>query len=197
MYKKQMVFQKIACLFSVVAAALTFVYSLGMITDIYDSLYATMMNPSDLTQTMVPGSIIYYDMQGFNKSLLYLSIGLILLACLLYLTKTHVRRRYYVGNFLSSGLFSAAILGVNVWAALNIGAFKTQYLTTVDFEALKAFSEMFKKPYIESTLLLDLHGLVLAVAVIAAGLLIANLVWKCRMMAGEQKLLNEREEAAL
>ena len=61
MYKKQLVFQKYACLFAVIAAAVSFVYSLGIITDIYDTLYSTMMNPADLTQTFVPGSIIYYE----------------------------------------------------------------------------------------------------------------------------------------
>ena len=38
MYKKQLVFQKYVCLFAVIAAAMSFVYSLGIITDIYDSL---------------------------------------------------------------------------------------------------------------------------------------------------------------
>ena len=101
MYKKQLVFQKAACLLAIIAAAVSFVYSLGIITDIYDSLYSTMMNPNDLTQTMVPGSIIYYDMQAFNKQFLYLSIGLILLACFLFITNTHSRRKYYITNFRS------------------------------------------------------------------------------------------------
>ena len=55
MYKKQLRFQKFACLFAIIAAAVSFVYALGIMTDLYDSLYATMMNPNDLTQTSVPG----------------------------------------------------------------------------------------------------------------------------------------------
>ena len=81
MYKKQLVFQKYACLLAVIAAAVSFVYSLGIITDIYDTLYSTMMNPNDLTQTFVPGSIIYYDMQEFNRQFTNISIVLILTAC--------------------------------------------------------------------------------------------------------------------
>ena len=56
MYRKQLAIQKIICLLSVVAGVAVFVYSLGIMTDLYDSLYQTMMNPRDLTQTMVPGS---------------------------------------------------------------------------------------------------------------------------------------------
>ena len=98
MYKKQLGFQKIACLLAIISSAVWFVYSLGMITDIYDALYYTMLDPDDLTQTLVEGSILYYDMQAFNKAFLYASIGLILLACFLYLTNTNIRRKYYIGN---------------------------------------------------------------------------------------------------
>ncbi len=195
MYKKQLVFQKFACMFAVVAAAISFVYSLGIVTDIYDSLYSTMMDPNDLTQTFVPGSIIYYDMQGFNKSFMNVSIVLILLACLLYLTNTHIRRKYYIGNYVSVALYSVATLGVAIWSHLQIEAFKVQYLTTVDFEALKNFAEMWNKPYIESTFMLDLHWFVLACAVASVAALIVAVVWKIRMMRAEDALIAEGKEA--
>lgn len=195
MYKKQLVFQKYACLFAVIAAAISFVYSLGVITDIYDSLYATMMDPNDLTQTFVPGSIIYYDMQAFNMTYTNVSIVLILTACLLYLMNTQVRRKYYIGNYFAIGLYSVATLGVTVWSHLQIEAFKVQYLTTVDFEALKSFSEMWGKPYIESTTMLDLHYVVAVVAVASVVALIANAVWKVKLMKAEDALIAEGKEA--
>ena len=195
MYKKQLVFQKFACLFAVVAAAVSFIYSLGIITDIYDSLYRTMMDPNDLTQTFVPGSIIYYDMQAFNKSFTNVSIVLILLACLLFLTNTNIRRKYYIGNYVSIALYSVATLGVAVWSHLQIEAFKVQYLTTVDFEALKAFSEMWGSTYIESTFMLDLHYAVLAMAVLSVAALIVSAVWKVQLMKAEDALIAEGKEA--
>ncbi len=195
MYKKQLVFQKFACMFAVAAAAVSFVYSLGIITDIYDSLYRTMMDPSDLTQTFVPGSIIYYDMQPFNKSFMMVSIGLILLACLLYLTNTHIRRKYYIGNYVSIALYSAATLGVAFWSHFQIEAFKVQYLTTVDFEALKSFSEMWGSAYIESTFMLDLHYLVLALAVASVAALVGGAIWKVQLMKAEDALIAEGKEA--
>ena len=195
MYKKQLVFQKFACLFAVIAAAMSFVYSLGIITDIYDSLYSTMMNPNDLTQTFVPGSIIYYDMQDFNKTYMSVSIVLILTACLLYLMNTQVRRKYYIGNYFAIGVYSIATLGVTVWSHLQIEAFKVQYLTTVDFEALKTFAEMWGKPYIESTFMLDLHYAVAAVALLSVAALVGNMIWKIQLMKAEDALIEAGKEA--
>ena len=66
MYKKQLKLQKILCLLAIGTSVIIFLYALGIMTDLYDTLYSTMRNPADLTQTDVPGSIVYYNMQGFN-----------------------------------------------------------------------------------------------------------------------------------
>ena len=197
MYKKQLVFQKMVCLFCVIAAAVSFVYSLGIVTDIYDSLYTTMRNPNDLTQTKVPGSIIYYDMQPFNKQFVNLSIVLILLGCALLVTNTHSRRKYYFTNFLTVGVYSVATLAVAVWAHFQIEGFKHQFLTTVDFEAMKEFSEMWGTLYLDNTFLLDLHYLVLGLAVVAVAALLGNMIWKIRLMREEASLLKNGKEAAV
>lgn len=195
MYKKQLVFQKYACLLAVIAAAVSFVYSLGIITDIYDTLYSTMMNPNNLSETFVPGSIIYYDMQEFNRQFTNVSIVLILIACVLYLTNTQVRRKYYIGNYVAIGVYSVATLGVTIWSHMQISAFKTQYLTTVDFEALKTFAEMWNKPYSESTFMLDLHYAVAIIAVLSVAALIVSAVWKVQLMKAEDALIEAGKEA--
>ena len=197
MYKKQLVFQKAVCLTGILVAALSFIYSLGIITDIYDSLYSTMMNPNDLTQTFVPGSIIYYDMQAFNKQFTTMGIVLILLGCFLYLTNTHTRRKYYLGNYVATALYSVVSLGVTVWSHIQISAFKVQYLTTVDFEALKKFAEMWKSFYTDSTFLLDAHFVVGGLSVLTVILLVVNVVWKIRLMRAEDKLIQEGKEAVV
>ena len=196
MYKKQLRFQKFACLFSIVAAAAYFVYSLGIVTDIYDSLYATMMNPNDLTQTSVPGSIIYYDMQPFNKSFVNASIVLILTAAFLFVSNTNIRRKYYISNYIATAVHAVATVGVAVWSHLQISAFKVQYLTTVDFEALKAFSALWGKPYIESTFWFDVHFFVSGLAIVSAAVLVYNAIWKTRMMREEAALLEGGKEVA-
>ena len=123
------------------------------------------------------------------------SIVLILLSCLLYLTNTHIRRKYYIGNYVSIALYSIATLGVAGWSHIQIEAFKVQYLTTVDFEALKSFSEMWGSKYIESTFMLDLHYVVLALAVLSVAALVGGAIWKVQLMKAEDALIAEGKEA--
>lgn len=198
MYKIQMTFQKIACYLTVIAGAVSFVYSLGMLTDLYDSLYYTMRDPKNPTKTQVPGSIIYYDMQDFNKLFLYLSIGLLLLGALLFLMQTHNRRKYYIGNYAATGLYAVASVGVAVWSHIQIEAFKVQYLTTVDFDKLAKFAKAMKSLYTESTLWFDLHYAVAGFLVVAAVLVVANAIWKVTLMGAEKRLVasNNGKEAA-
>ena len=188
MYKKQMTAQKVICLLSIAASAIVFLYSLGLMTDLYDSLYPTMMNPNDLTETDVPGSIIYYDMQGFNRALLRVSIGLILLACLLFVTNTHSRRKYYIGNYTAVALFAAANVAAAIWAHGQLTAFKAQFLA-IDFEALEFFAELWETPYITSTFWFDAHYGVFALTLCVTALLILNTIWKMKLMKDETRLI--------
>ena len=190
MYKKQMTVQKILCLAAIIVSAIFFLYSLGIMTDLYDSLYDTMRNPSDITQTDVSGSIIYYAMQAFNRQLLMLSIGQILLGALLFITNTHSRRRYYIGNYAATGLFAAFAVYNTVYAHINIEEAKRQFLQ-VDFAALKEHAEMWGTLYTESTFWFDAHYLVFGLLVAASALLIANAVWKVRLMKDEAALVEE------
>ena len=195
MYKKQIKCQKILCIVAIIACALTFLYALGLMTDLYDALYSTMRNPYDLTETDVPGSILYYMMQDFNKALLKYSIALILLACLLFLTQTHVRRKYYIGNYVSVGLYSVATVAYTVWAHAYIEGYKAAFLTQVDFEALEKHAKMWKTAYIDSTFWFDAHYGVYAVLLVVTVLLLLNLIWKVRLMKAEQRLIAAGKEA--
>ena len=194
MYKKQLRFQKIICLLCLIAAAVTFVYSLGILTDIYDGLFLATDPKKPTNDGRVAGSTIYYQMQEFNAQLVTFSIVLILLAALLYLMNTHIRRKYYIGNYVSIGLFSVAGVACVVWSHIQIAAYKVQYLTTVDFEALKELCEMKNKPFIKSTLMLDLHYFTCGLLVLCAILLLGNMVWKILLMRGEAKLLRAGKE---
>ena len=194
MYKKQVSFQKIVCLISLVAGALVFVYSLGLLTDLFDTLYSMIPNPNNLDSAKVQGARIYYDMQPFNRTLLRCSIGMILLSCVLFLTNTHSRRKYYIGNAVATALNVVAECAMAVWCHIQVTAFKTQYLTTVDFAELeKRLSR--RGTYTDSTFWFDIHYLVCGVAILAAVLLIVNFVWKKKMMQEEQKLLRSSGKA--
>ena len=195
MYKKQIKCQKILCIAAIIACALTFLYALGIMTDLYDALYSTMRNPYDLTETDVPGSILYYMMQDFNKALLKYSIALILLACLLFLTQTHVRRKYYIGNYVSVGLYSVATVAYTVWAHAYIEGYKAAFLTQVDFTALEKHAKMWKTAYIDSTFWFDAHYAVYAILLVVTVLLLLNLIWKVRLMKAEHRLIAAGKEA--
>lgn len=196
MYKKQLRLQKIVCLLAVIAAAVYFIYALGIITDIHDALKSTMRNSNDYTQTKVPGSIIYYDMQEFNKTFVNLSIGMILSACLLFVMNTHTRRKYYIGNYAAIGIYTVYTVGMAVWAQIQISAYKVQYMTTVDFAALKEYADRWGTLYLEDTFLLDLHYAVGGLALLSVALLVGNMVWKILLMVNEKKLIEEGKEAA-
>jgi len=195
MYKKQMTAQRFLCLAAIIVSAIFFLYTLGIMTDLYDSLYDTMRNPNDLTQTDVPGSIIYYGMQAFNRRFLILSIVQILLGALLFLTNTHSRRRYYIGNFAATALFAAGAVYNTVYAHVNIEEAKRQFLQ-VDFAALKEHAEMWGTLYTESTFWFDIHYLVFGLLLVVSALLVANVFWKVNLMKDEAKLVEEGRRSA-
>ena len=188
MYKKQMRFQKIFCLLALFASVLVFIYSLGIMTDLYDTLYTTMMDPTNIDDTWVPGSQVYYYMQGFNKSLLMFSIVMILLAVLLFITNTDKRRKYYIANYVSIGLYSVFTLFVTFRAHSNIQAYKALWLS-IDFNALREFADMFKSAYTESTFWFDIHYLVFGICVVSVCLLVFNVYWKICLMKEEKRLI--------
>ena len=196
MYKKQLTVQRVLCLAAIVVSVVLFLYSLGIMTDLYDALYDTMRNPNNLYQTDVPGSIVYYNMQAFNQYFLIYSIGLILLACLLFVTNTHSRRKYYIGNYISIGLFAAASVYITIFGHSYIEIFKAQFLQ-VDFAALKEHAEMWGTLYTESTFWFDVHYAVFGLLLLIAVLLVANAVWKVTLMRQEAKLIEEGRRAAV
>ena len=194
MYKKQLTLQKILCFLALASSVVIFLYALGIMTDLYDTLYSTMRNPADLTQTDVPGSIVYYNMQPWNAYFLHWSIGMILLACLLFITNTHIRRRYYIGNYIAIGAFAIANFYLAFESHGYIEAFKERFLR-VDFEALKAHSELWKTAYTESTFWFDIHYTIFAFSILVSLALIACTVWKIRLMKEEKKLIAEGRRA--
>ncbi len=195
MYKKQMMTQKILCMAALISGVLVFLYSLGIMTDLYDTLYSTMMNPADLSQTDVPGSTVYYNMQEFNAIFLNYSIAMILLGCVLFITNTHIRRKYYIGNYVAIGVYVAFSLYVVAWSHAYIEVFKQQFLN-VDFEALKLHAETWNSAYTDSTFWFDIHYAIFAIVILVSLALLANAVWKVKIMKEEDQLLSEGKGAA-
>ena len=188
MYKKQMKIQKIVCFLVLAASVVVFLYSLGIMTDLYDALYYTIPNKDNLDRSRVEGARVYYDMQPFNQQFLHFSIILILCAVLLFLTNTNIRRRYYISNIIAVIINAAVNVYVAIWTHGQIVGFKKQFLQ-INFEDLKKFAERQHTLYTESTFWFDIHVVVFAFAIIANVLLVANLIWKFQLMHQEKQLI--------
>ena len=187
MYKKQMILQRIVCYALLIAAAVVFVYSLGLVTDLYESLFPY----SDVTKRKyVSGAEIYHTIQPFNKQLTGAGIVLILSAVTLFISNTHKRRKYYIGNYATVAVNAALNIAVSVWALKNIAAYKAQYLL-IDFEKLATQAERYDTKYIESTFWFDaalpVFILLLAVTLVS----FVNLALKILLMRGERALIKE------
>ena len=195
MYRKQMKFQRLICFFMLAASALVFIYSLGLVTDLYDALYSTMRNPYDIYDAKVEGAWIFYEIQPFNKDLTTAAIILIICNIIVFLTNTHSRRKYYLANYISVGISSVVNVAVSVWAIINILKFRHQFLTTIDFEALKEYSKVWDTYYTESTFWFDIAFLVFGILIVVTALAIYNLIWKKKLMDEEALIIKEGLEA--
>ena len=172
MYKIQMALQKIACYLAVISGAVSFVYSLGISTDLYDN-----MKFIEEYSLGIPGPDVYYGMHDFNKMFMNLSIVLLLLCCLLFLTQTHARRRYYIGNYAATGIVAAANLAMTAWTHGQIEACKAAYLA-LDLASIQEWAEMMDEKFSITTTMFDLHYAVAALLVLAAVVLLTVMTKK-------------------
>lgn len=193
MYKKQMTFQRIVCMVMIIACAVVFVYSLGMVTDLHDSLRGTIRNLEDLDSSRVTGSRVYYDIQPFNRQFTVYSIVLLLVNLLLLITGTNSRRRYYIGNYVSIALSTIGNVAMVVWAMPQIMAYKAQFLK-INFEELKAYSERMQSLYTESTFGFDAAYGVFGFLMLVTLLLLVNMVLKIIVMKEEKRLIGSRKD---
>ena len=158
MYKKQLTWQKILCFAALVACGILFLYSLGLSTDLFDGLFYALPEEAKLetAKVNVPGAEVYYQIQPFNRQLLNNSILLLLVGCLLFMTNTHSRRRYYISNAVSTFGFAGAGIWLSIWTHMNIADFKAKFLA-IDFTAYAKYATRRKKAYINSTFWFDAH----------------------------------------
>lgn len=196
MYKKQMTFQRVICFAALIASALIFVYSLGLMTDL-QCIYSTSVirDVTDLDSSRVEGARIYYDMQEFNSRLTVVGIGLIISSLILFITCTHSRRKYYIGNYISVGLSAVCNAAAAFWIISNVSVYRTQYLQ-MDFAALKEWLERKNAAdlYTDSPFWFDVGYIVCAVILVVAVLLIVNLILKIILMKEEKRLIGSRKD---
>ena len=189
MFKTQLKFQKIMAYAILIVAALVFVYSLGLVTDLYDMLYYATDEIDGEYFSSIEGGLIFYEIQPFNTALLICSIVLILISLTLFITNGHKRRLYYVGNYVSTGLVAVSNIAVAIYGMVQVSIFRAKFLQ-IDFEAVKEYAEFWKTLYTESTFWFDIGYVVFALLIVASLVCVGNLIWKVLLMKREQELLS-------
>ncbi len=200
MYKLQMKFQRLIAFLCIAAAALTFIYSLGCMTDLY---FLYQLEAVDL-EIELKGAEVFYEMQSFNKTFTDFSIVLILLAVVGLIFGNHNRRRYYVANYCTILISSIANIGVAIWSYAEVLKYKAKFLS-IDFGVIKnalesedappqsvfinagVDPENLTGPY--STFWFDISIVAVVALVIVSVLSIINVLWKISLMAAEKRAL--------
>ena len=184
-----MILQRITSFLLLAAAVLVFVYSLGIMTDLYDSLFL-ISSYKETSRNYVEGAIIYREMQPFNKELTAAGIVLILSALSLFIFRSHDRRKYYIANYITIGANVAINIAVTIWALPTVLAYRAQFLL-IDFDRLFEVASKYRVNATDSTFWFDAAWFVFGLLMVATVVSILNLVWKILLMRGERKLLQE------
>ncbi len=198
MYKKQMILQRLVCYLGLVAATLVFIYSLGLMTGLYENgfaYYAEAYYKDNTVTPQFPGTEVYYQMQSFNQDLTSAGIVLILLAVAQFVFRNHLRRKYYIANYITVAVNTVASVAISVWAFNNILSYKAQYLT-IDFtnERMLMYSELFKYNAEPNVFWFDISKFVFGFVLVVTVINIINLIFKIVVMNAEKKLLKESKE---
>ena len=196
MYKSQMKFQKIVCFMVLIASAVAFVYSLGLVTDLYETLYQMIPDPNNYSTEYVPGAEIFYDIQPFNRRLTIVALVLILISVFMMIMNTHTRRKYYIGNYVAIAVSVIANVSASVWALVNVMNYKNQYLTNVDFDALEMWAGIWDTPSGVKLFWFNAAYVVFGLLLLSTVLLVLNLIWKISVTNAENKLIAEGKEVA-
>ena len=178
-----MKFQKILTLVLLIFAAVCFVFSLGIATDMYGLYLCSAVSYFN-------GIGLFKEVQSYNNVAVILSIVLVLTSVLPYIFATNKRRLYYVDNYATIGVQAGFFVFYGVYVLINSITYRTRFLTEVDFATYKETCETFQFKYSESTFFLDMGIILSILCVVMAGLMIFNLVWKIKIMKQEKELLS-------
>ncbi|MGN0804752.1 MAG: hypothetical protein ACI4MS_05160 [Candidatus Coproplasma sp.] len=193
--KTQIKFQKIICLVMIIMGALSAVYSLIYLTGSVSYMGIFFDMTKSPIKPLFDGAELYVDIQPFNTTMFYLSIGMILSAVLLYITATNKRRKYYVTNYVATGVCAGYNIVTSIIIMVKNAYYRSVFVNETDFAAWKVLNETdrlannMRSAYSESTIMFDLCYVVFALVIVASIILVLNLVWKALCNKEEKKLL--------
>ena len=191
MYKNQMILQRITSFLLLAAAVLVFVYSLGLMTDVYESYYLiSSYDPVWDPLFYVEGSDIYFTMQDFNKQLTAAGIVLILSAVSLFVFRSHDRRKYYIANYITIGANAVLNILVVTWMRTEVLNYRAQF-NKIDINRVNEVAELLAMEIKPSTFWFDASQFVAITVICVTVLSIINLGLKIALMIGERNLVKQ------
>ena len=192
-------------------AVLMFIVTIGMSTDLYGILYPCVSE--DLGREMgldgpyeyVTGASVYLNIQPFNKLAVRLCIALIVVSLLSFVAQSHVRRKYYLFNYITTAVVAVAFIAVSAYILIEVIGWKNTFLTTVDFDgeskkslvnfAASTIGKARGVQYSKSTFWLDFNIVASIITIISSVLYCLNAIWKFILERNEEKLLSESQAA--
>lgn len=196
-----MKFQKIMCLVMLILGALSavycFIYCSGGLANIGLSVQKESGQPA-YDPEFETAQRLYVDVQPFNTALLILSIVMIVMAAILYITATNKRRNYYISNYVATGAVCLVDFGVSIYVLVQNSIFLGRFNAIINDPALNARYQAVAEEwetisYVTSTWNFALGYVVYALVILGCVGLILNLVWKRELMKGEKQLLSGKQ----
>lgn len=200
--KTQMRFQRILSYVTLITAALTFVLALiyctgGIATFRTNYIGALLVSEGEEYGTLEDSFVTVNDKaQSFNSVLFGLSIAFIIIAAFMFITMTHIRRNYYITNYIS--VCAVAAFGVVVALIIIIwnSVVFASYLSDIDWDVYEKLLTITTRSgnqrytaYSDSVATFIVAYVIALLVIAVSALNVYNLIWKIKLMKGEKELL--------
>ena len=136
-------------------------------------------------------TLVHNRSQAFSDTFLILGIVLLLTVVLMIIMGCNTRRKYYITNYVAIGIYVAFALVFAILLIVNVVNIQSA-LNQVNLSEVKEVYEEAQNYYgdwNESTWMLALGYVYVGVLLVNVAVVVLNLVWKIKLMQGEQTLL--------
>ena len=187
--KTQMKFQKILMIVSLIIAACSVLYALIFCG-------GTIWQISVAASSVQGAQDLIYNAQAFSDTFLILGIVYVLVIVLMMVMGNGSRRKYYITNYIATGIAVLYMLIFAVLLVVNVSNI-ISWFNLVDLEKAKARYIDFgwEKPtqfglkWEEYPWVFTAGYIYFAIVIINAIIIALNTTWKVALMKGEKKLL--------
>ena len=215
----QMKFQKWVVIGAFIMALTTFVFAYAIFATPFYPLSSLGGQFFELKALLDPSEILFYDevgynffndVQPFNRLLATFSLVFIVLSLILFVSVSHKRRRYYLFNYVATGVYAVSGVAYSVYSIINLihwsgvynkinfsGAIaaaeaEIEEISSYPIESIANMSEAlqlqldsFKSDVPQKTAVFIIGIVIFSLIIVAAGLLIFNCIWKAKAMKAE------------